>query len=151
MYIKRILNLFGENVRFIHVVRDGRNVIVSKHPLAPSNYWVDAHRWVQDVSAGRKYHNHPQVLTIRYEDLVENYVPVVEKICKFIGVSFVNEFTDYPRHAKITQDGAWFRDAYPLNPQSIGKWKNPKYAERINELYAEPQAIELLNHFGYLQ
>ena len=151
LYIRRILNLFGENVRFIHVVRDGRDVIISNHPLDSSKYHVDAHRWVQDVSAGRKYHNHSQVLTIRYEDLIEKYVPVVEQICKFIGVDFVNEFTDYPRTAKITQNVAWFQEASTISPQSIGKWKNQKYTERINELYAEPQAIELLHHFGYLQ
>lgn len=150
LYIKRILNLFRENVHFIHMVRDGRDVIVSRHPSDPSVYWVDVHRWVQDVSAGYKYKDHPQVLTIRYEDLVRNYEQVVEQICEFIEVEFVGEFLEYPKSARKTRDSAWFREAQPIRSQSIGKWENPEYAGRIASLYAEPQAVKLLNSFGYM-
>lgn len=150
LFIKRIINLFRERVRFIHLVRDGRDVIVSRHPQDPSKYWVNVQRWVQDVGAGKEFFEHPQVLTIRYEDLIENYIFVVGQLCEFIGVDFVDEFKYYPRNAKIIQDAAWFQQAYPLNPKSIGRWKYQVYSNRVKEIYNEPQAVDLLKFFGYI-
>lgn len=150
LYIRRILNLLGEKTRFIQMVRDGRDVITSHHPSDPAEYWVNVQRWVQDVSAGVKYEDHPQVLTVRYEDLVNNYDQVMEIICNFIDVEKDKNLLDFPRAARIKQNEAWFQEAAPINPQSIGRWKDLKYKKKIDELYADQRAVELLDHFRYL-
>lgn len=87
LFCKQILECFGKNSRFIHVVRDGRDVVTSRHPTDPSTFWVKPTRWIQDVEAGLDYEKHPQVLTLRYEDLVtdpedtlKKYALLLEKI-----------------------------------------------------------------------
>ncbi|MCI0698683.1 sulfotransferase [candidate division KSB1 bacterium] len=149
LYFERILRHFGERVRIIHIVRDGRDVITSIHPGHETKFWVTPHRWVMDVAAGRRMENHLQILTIRYEDLVQQYEATVQRICEFIGEEFDTAFLSYPHSARIKESGAWFNPAQAANDKSIGRWKDPKYKEVIDALLQEPMAGELLRHYGY--
>jgi len=148
--IGKIIDYFGDGVRFIHIVRDGRDVVTSRHPHDPDRYWVPPHRWVQDVSAGRAFENHPQVLTIRYEDLLRDYEAIMLRVCDFIEEEFVPAFLDYPHSAKINQSGAWFGPARAISTGAIGRWRRPEFARRVADLLAEPDAIALLRYYGYL-
>ncbi len=149
IYFERILRHFGERVRIIHMVRDGRDVVTSKHPRKPYQFWITPHRWVQDVSAGRKVENQPQVLTIRYEDLLLDYEKTVRLICEFIEEEFVSTFLSYPESATVRSGRAWFIPAREIHTLSIGRWKDPRYAQRIDSLLSEPMAMDLLLYYGY--
>ena len=50
-HIDKILD-FWPNSRFFHIVRDPRDVLTSRHPTRPDEYWVSPERWVRDVRAG---------------------------------------------------------------------------------------------------
>lgn len=150
LYFKRILAYFGEGVRIIHIVRDGRDVITSRHPLKPDTFWVPPARWIQDVSAGKSFENHPQILTIRYEDLLREYEKTVKKICLFVEEDFHPNFLSYPESAKIQESVAWHEPVRKISTRSIGRWQKPEYAERIASLVADPKAVELLKYYGYL-
>jgi hypothetical protein len=150
-YFDRILRHFGARVRLIHIVRDGRDVITSIHPGHETKFWVPPERWIMDVAAGRLMENHPQILTIRYEDLVQQYEATLRRICEFIEEEFYKAFLSYPHSARIKESGAWFNPAQVANDKSIGRWKDPKYKEVIAALLQEPMAIELLQHYGYDQ
>lgn len=149
-YFSKILEYFGDGARLIHIVRDGRDVITSQHPLDPENYWVPPHRWVQDVTAGKALEDHPQVFTVRYEDLLMQYETTVRKICRFIGETFHPAFLEYPATAAVNRSLAWEGAAKKLSTSSIGRWKRPEYAFRVEALLSEPGAVDLLRHFGYL-
>lgn len=149
LYFDRILRHFGERVRIIHIVRDGRDVVTSLHPGHVERFWVTPHRWAMDVAAGRKMENHPQILTIRYEDLVRQYEMTMRRLCEFIDEEFDAAFLSYPNSARIKESGAWFNPAQATNDKSIGRWKDPKYNEIIESLLLEPMALELLRHYGY--
>jgi hypothetical protein len=149
IYFEKILRHFGTGVRIINMVRDGRDVVTSRHPLEPNRYWVTPHRWVQDVSAGRRMENHPQVLTVRFEDLVQDYERTVRGVCEFIGEVFVPELGSYPQAARVRYNDAWFSPVRPLDTAHIERWKEPGHAQRIAELLSEPGAVQLLNHYGY--
>ena len=73
MFFGKVLEEFRERVKIIHIVRDGRDVVLSRHPVDTARHWISPSRWVEDVSAGLSFEGHPQVLTIRYEDLVKEY------------------------------------------------------------------------------
>jgi Sulfotransferase family len=150
LYFERILRHFGERVRLIHIVRDGRDVVTSLHPGHTSRFWVTPHRWAMDVAAGHRMGNHPQILTIRYEDLVQQYEATMRQICEFIEEEFDAAFLSYPHSARIKESGAWFNPAQATNDKSIGRWKDPKYNEIIEALLQEPMAIDLLRHYGYM-
>jgi len=149
LYFGRILQHFGKRVRIIHIVRDGRDVVTSLHPGHASRFWVTPHRWAMDVAAGRRMENHPQILTIRYEDLVQRYEATMRRICEFIEEEFDAAFLSYPHSARIKESGAWFNPAQATNDKSIGRWKDPQYNEIIEALRQEPMAVELLRHYGY--
>jgi hypothetical protein len=149
-YFERILRHFGERARLIHILRDGRDVVTSIHPHHESKFWVPPERWIMDVAAGRKMEKHPQILTIRYEDLVRNYEASMRRICEFIDEEFLPAFLAYPDSARIKQSGAWFKPAQATNDKSIGRWKEPAYKQVIELLLREPLAVELLTHYGYM-
>jgi hypothetical protein len=149
LYFGRILRRFGKRTKIIQMVRDGRDVVTSVHPSNPSKFWITPQRWIQDVTEGRKYENNPQVLTIRYEDLVCKYESTVRRICHFIEEDFVDGFNGYPTNSKITRNVAWFEQAENINEKSIDRWKKDAYQKRVNSLLSIPAAGELLRHYGY--
>ncbi|MCD4696794.1 MAG: sulfotransferase, partial [Bacteroidales bacterium] len=67
LFFKRINDHFNQKVKLIHIVRDGRDVIISRHPTNPKIYWVNPERWISDVNAGLSMYSHPNVHTLRYE------------------------------------------------------------------------------------
>ena len=149
LYFDRILAYFGAQARLIHIVRDGRDVITSRHPVDPSRFWTTPDRWVHDVAAGRAWEHHPQVHTLRYEDLLQSFEPTVHRLCEFLEEDFVTAFLEYPASAKVKESIAWFDSAHQISTASIGRWRKPEFAERVQALLSERGALELLQHYGY--
>ena len=135
----RILNQFGENIRIINVVRDGRDVIVESTKKVMEKYVVEPEQWVYDIKAGVEFEGHPQILTVRYEDIVQDYEKKMQEICAFIGESNPDPFLSYPKGATIIEDGYW-----------IGKGKQAQFSERVGHLLAIPDATIYLQHYGYI-
>src|SRR6056297_4213785 len=49
-FLDKIIEYFSDTVKIIHLVRDGRDVVTSRHPKhTPNEYWVSVERWVKDV------------------------------------------------------------------------------------------------------
>lgn len=152
IFFGRILKYFGKRVKIINIVRDGRDVITSIHPSRPEGFHVNPHRWINDVEAGLRYENHPQVLTIRYEDLVRNYEITLKSICDFIGEDFRKEFLLFPKTAKekLTKMKTLDKQVQPVFAHSIGRWKRPENELRVRELTDNPRAKKLLVHYHYI-
>ncbi|MBD3244180.1 MAG: hypothetical protein GF331_26550 [Chitinivibrionales bacterium] len=149
-YFRQIIAYLSGRVRLIHLVRDGRDVITSRHPYRPDRYWVPVSRWVNDVSAGLEFVDNPLVLTIRYEDLVADYENAIAKVCAHIGEECVPQVRDWYANTTLRKSRHWFAPVQRLHGDSIGRWRDPAHRERVNELMAEPRAVELLTRFGYL-
>lgn len=145
-----LLDAFGPTLRLVHIVRDGRDVVTSRHPMQPEGFYVSPQRWIQDVTAGMRFQSHPQVHTLRYEDLIKKPAETLAALCAFIGIPFETEWFQYPQRATVHEQTAWWGGkAVPFHDRSIGRWKEPYYANRIRQLLAEPSALTLLRHFGY--
>ena len=151
-YAERILDYFGKGARFIHVVRDGRAVVTSRHQYhAPNQYWVTPERWVRDVEAGRRVEEHPQVLTVRYEDIITDHMAVMHSICNFLGEPFAQEaFENYPETAKTLKErNGEDKPPRPIRATSQGRWKEEEHEERVAKLLSIPKARDHLTHYGY--
>ena len=135
-----ILKQYGNKVRIINMVRDGRDVIVEHDKKVMEKYVVDGDMWVYDIKAGIKYENHPQVLTIRYEDLIHNYEETINRICEFIEEKDTSPLLAYPKGAVMITDKYW-----------IGKWQQPQFSSRIKDLLQTPGALDYLKHYGYIE
>ncbi len=149
LHIDKIAAYYEGHFRFIHIIRDGRDVILSKHPTDPSRYWVSPERWVHDVSEGLKYYDHPKVYTLKYEDLIQEYEKTITGVCEFLEIPVSGEIRDWRRNATVTRNSAYFSTVQEINSQSIGKWKQERYAERVRQLTQDARARALLDRLGY--
>jgi hypothetical protein len=150
-HVGKISKYTGGNFKFIQIIRDGRDVILSRHPSAPDRYWVKPERWIRDVTEGLAWENDPRMHIIKYEDLLANYEKTISGICDHIGIETTPEILDWHNHARVTDNRAFFSKVQPLTTASIGKWQNPKNAERVAELTSKPEAVVLLKRLGYLE
>ena len=150
-HLHKIHMYTGGKFKFIQIIRDGRDVILSRHPTAPDRYWVEPQRWINDVTTGLKEQNDPNVYTIKYEDLLANYEETISGVCQHLAIPTTEEILNWHEHARVTENRAFFSKVQPLNTSSIGKWKKPSNAERVREMTARPEAVELLQQLGYME
>lgn len=150
-HIEKIDAYTNGNFKFIEMVRDGRDVILSRHPTAPDRYWVEPRRWVRDVGVGLEYKDHPKVHTVRYEDLISDYELTITRIGNFLEIELTEELLNWHEHATATKNRAYVgKTVSKLSGSSVQKWKDPKFADRVKELMDYPGAVELLKYHGYL-
>lgn len=151
-YFDAILDHFGGRVRLIQIVRDGRDVVSSMHPKNTTKPWVSIDRWVASVTAGLPFREHPSVLTIRYEDLIQDYEPTATSICAFLEEDFAPQLRDWHAHARIRQSenlrGSRVGD---IHASSIRKFDAPDFQHGavVDELLARPDARSLLETYGF--
>ncbi len=148
-HIEDIDKWHGGKFKFIHIVRDGRDVVLSKHPTDPNRYWVPPERWINDVSIGLQHIDNPKVHTVRYEDLICNYEDEITKICKFLNLDINDKILNWHEHTTVKSNRAYYGKVKPVFGSSVAKWKDPKYADRVSELTKQKKAQELLSYIGY--
>lgn len=149
-HFKNILSYYGQNVLLINLVRDGRDVITSKHPRhRPNEYYTDVKRWVKDVGLGLDLKDHPQVLTVRYEDIVNEFETTMLKIYAFIQEEVPETLTDWKKNTSIKRSKHWSKPVQDLYNDSILRWQKPEYKERIDDFMNDSRAVELLQAMGY--
>lgn len=146
----RLLSYFDGDVRLIHIVRDGRDVVTSKHKGGGSGYYVEPERWVKDVSAGLRFRDHESVYSLRYEDLVQNTSTIFATLGEFLDEDLSSLERTWVEEADVQSFGPHDRQvARPLDGGSIGRWKNPEHEDRVDELMQYPEARRLLSELGY--
>lgn len=148
-FIGQILGYFDYQVKLIHIIRDGRDVMLSRHPKYPSKYWIDPERWVTDVKAGLAFKGHPNVLTIYYEDLIGDYLTTIQTICDFIEEPCVDEVYNWVQHTQVTQSAAWESGVQDVHSRSLKKWQSTSDQGRVREIMANEEVAQLLAQLGY--
>lgn len=139
---------FSGNVRMIHVVRDGRDVVSSHHPNAAETYYVSPQRWVADVRAGLEQKE--RTLLVRYEDLVSDSEGTLQKICEFIGEAFDARMLNFEQHSTVKENKAWEgKKVRALHQERVEGWRAPEHEERVTEFMNTAGAEELLDELGY--
>ncbi len=150
-YINRIDSFLQGNYRFIQIVRDGRDVILSRHPHDDDRYYhVEPEEWVHDVHEGMKYMDRENFLTIHYESLIGDFQNTMKLVCDHLGIEMTREISDFYDYATVRRNPAYDSGLQKMHSNSIGKWKNPENKERVDELLRYPGAVDLLRKFDYL-
>jgi len=155
LFAEEILDYFGSEARFLHIVRDGRNVVTSRHPASPDSYYVHPEHWVHDVSAARRAKDHPQFYTVRYEDLTDRPVDTLRQIFAFLDESFPEEaIRAYPRSSQFTDEEEWLHPG--RRDRILGeirvdheRYRKEEHKERVDHLRSLPAARSLLEYYGY--
>jgi hypothetical protein len=85
--------------RFVHLIRDGRDVATSFRDNFEEIRWTDAAMvWATRVRKGRaqgRAVGPERYLEVRYEDLVDDPPSVLTSICDFIDLPYVPEMLEY--------------------------------------------------------
>lgn len=129
------------NARFIHIVRDGRDVARSCIGMGwAGNVWTGVERWLH---AEERWHElrekiaAEQFIDVVYEDLIANPVESLTRLCKFMGFSYDEKMLSYPAHT-----------SYRLPDASLTKQWQQKLSEREIQLI-ESRVGDLLVKNGY--
>ena len=149
-YIAQLWRLFP-NMRFVHILRDGRDVVSSMlengfWPIAPSpeypsslgfrgemsfekavDYWVEMLKIARYSAAQVPPENY---LEIRLEDLAEDPVSNLQRLMDFLGEPLTEELLQFD-----------------LSRARAGRWKKDLSAAQIR--YFHQQAGEILEREGY--
>lgn len=148
----RIVRYFGGNCSIVNIVRDGRDVITSKHPTDPESYYIDPKRWIRDVSSGKKFEALEQVITIKYEKLVSETIDTIERVCWHCDIEFDRKgIIDYPSTSQFAKSNAWHGKARPISNKSVGRWKKNTHNNRVQALYDSNKGVDLLKFYDYMK
>jgi hypothetical protein len=98
-------------VRFLHMIRDGRDVALSILPLhfGPNTIEEAAHWWSRSIEkARRQARSIDFYMEIRYEELVENTEAVLRRTCRFIELPWDESILAYHQRAanRLTELGS---------------------------------------------
>ena len=155
VHIPLLASVFPE-ARFLHIIRDGRDVGLSymETSWGPSDLPAAALYWRTRVGAGRAAGarlGQARYREVRYEDLVADPGPVIRSLCPFFDLDFRPEMLEYFKAADeftaTTPDpGVHSRLALPPT-KGLRDWRS-QMASRDVEVF-EALAGGLLSDLGY--
>ena len=148
-----ILNKLFPNARFVHIVRDGRDLYLSWRRIDPTkrNISVTALEWaykVRQAQQAMKKMMPEKWLEVRYEDLVRDPKGKLMEVCGFLSIDYKPGMLEYwktsdsfigKHHSKLI-----FK---PVSSESVGKWKR-KLSKKENRKF-ELVAGRMLASRGY--
>lgn len=143
--------------KFIHIIRDGRDVAASwlAAPFGPTTADRAAQQWSAAVQAGQDaaQASPGRVTQVFYEDLAREPEQTLTAICHFLGEDFSDQMMTYPsanRSQELVPQHrlAWHAKTLQApDPSRIGQWRQRLTAEQVRAF--EASAGELLRTLGY--
>lgn len=130
--LERMANLY-----VIYLVRDPRDMIVSRHNRDPSRYWSGLRFWRTNTPYGRALEPHPRFVTVRYEDLVNTPNQVQDLLTE--RFPFLKKKADFSRYHELAKPSKRsleaLREVRPISSSSIGNWRNhlPRVAGQLQQ------------------
>ena len=109
----------------IYVLRDPRDVIVSRHGKDKSKYYSNIRLWRELHEAARPLRDHERFLEVKYEDFVTHPDDIQRRImAKFPWLEKVHDFSAYHEHAVVSEKSRKaMHGVRPIAPTSVGLWK----------------------------
>lgn len=141
--------------RFVHLIRDGRDVALSLRSLSwgTRDLIRSAQNWCWKVALGRKMGQMiPQhYLEVRYEDLVTNPSEILTRICNFLGENFEVAMLHYPETAIAEMPAKslqWHRmSVVAPDARKIGAWRAKMSQD--DQIIFDDVAGSMLEECGY--
>lgn len=132
--------------KFIHIVRDVRDYVLSIEKAFGKNRFRAAQRWSDAILKAQKDGETfaEQYTFVHYELLVDNPEPLLRKLCDFIGVNFEEGMLDLSRPTENLGDT---KGQATVVAGNYGKYKAQMSNQEIREL--EELAGEALRSLNY--
>lgn len=127
------VNGWFADARFVHILRDGRDVALSHQtmPYGSGNIAECAEAWARRTTTNAKMGRilgPDRYFTLRYEDLILDTQPTLERLCGFLGVAFSEQMLRYGEMVdeKVPEDRRWLWPALNKPPEKskVGRWRH---------------------------
>ena len=153
-YADELIDLF-DDMLFLNVVRDPRAQVNSINRAIIHDYdsilntlsWVKAHEQAQAIAT--RYPD--RILTIRYEDFLTDREAVLDQVCQFLGIEFLDSMMDVSNSNEAKNiavlSALWQTNSSAPIPAYIDKFKQTMSIEEIEII--ETIAKEYMNLYGY--
>jgi hypothetical protein len=153
-----VLNRLFPNAKYIHIVRDGRDVAISlmQQWWGPNDFASALHYWTTRVDAARKMLAmlpSGRVLQVRFEDLVADPKATLREISTFLELEFEeNMVAQYVNRAenkvgKQRMHGIHARLSEPPSKDQAFKWR--RHLSAADQALAYEIAGALFEELGY--
>jgi hypothetical protein len=118
---------FDRDLHVIQMVRDARDVIVSKYGAGPAPYFVTLPSWRRNLPHGRQ---HPRAHVVSYERLVSEPDAVQQELVT--AMPFLHTIAPFSAFSERASELADRQQLYwaeamhsirPPQPESIGRWR----------------------------
>lgn len=151
-----IANQWFPDARFVHIIRDGRDVALSNQtmPYGNGNIAECAEAWVRRVGTNLRMGDilgKERYLAFHYEALIAEPEETLGRICKFLGLPFSDDMLSYGKTIddRVPQEKQWLWPELKSPPQ-LSKIK--RWAREMTEnqrIVFEWRARELLRELDY--
>jgi Sulfotransferase family len=117
--------------KFIHLIRDGRDVAISQIDLGWDSYYErNKFDWSLAMESRRGYLKSPCancILEIRYEDLIRNTSATIEQICAFLDEPFEPAMLEWHHLTALVPSRERHihrRLEQPMSNEKVGGWQH---------------------------
>ena len=134
LVVEPVLRLM-HNLHVIYMLRDPRDMIVSRHGGNPERYWSGLKFWKRYAPVGRRLASHPRFITLRYEDLVLDPDGIQAQLAA--RMPFLRTRAPFSRYHEVArpsrQSLAALRSFRPISAASVGRWRDhlPRVAGQL--------------------
>lgn len=136
-------------IRVLSLTRDPRDVLTSRHRENMDIYWAE----IEPTKAAGREHlrnvDNGDVLLLRYEDLVTKPDDTMNLISQFLNVEYSSDYVNFYRRVKRTRLSLALHEPRPIDTKSIGNWKKPEHAARVESIMKDPELCKLIEDLGY--
>ena len=146
--IKTLNDVTKAGWKIIYMIRDGRDVLVSRHGNNMDIYWARPWQYIASHKNSKDIHKNKKILVVKYEDLVLNHESMIPKIEKFMGTKSSNYNQSHKKISPDSQAGRAVRNPRPIDSNSVGAWKKPEHKDRIKEIINDDLCKALIE-LGY--
>jgi len=149
----RLYKLMADDLGIIYMMRDPRDVLVSKHFERPRTYWTSVERWIRTATVALEYKDHPNVLLLKYEDLITKPNKAQKAMAEKFNLEAARKFEDCYESfdTKDKYNAKTMNGIRPLDKSRIGAWKDGYLNEKfINRLMKNSEMTDLMKRFDYL-
>lgn len=124
--------------KIIFMIRDGRDVIVSKHKKKNSNkveYYVRPEMWIEINRNNLLNTKTEGICYIKYEELVSNPTKIMNVLSSFLGVGYNPKFSEFYEFEKFDKSIASVMNGIrPITASQIGNWNKKEHLNRMLNL-----------------
>jgi hypothetical protein len=129
------------NAKFIHLLRDPRDVALSVHRIGwESTFWHAAGYWAKGERDWKVLESRIAAeswIEIRYEDLVAQAETVLHQVCEFVGIPYTERLFDYT-----------LTSTYGMpDPSLAERWRGKISARNVS--LVEARVGDMMLNYGY--